>query len=45
MKAYFTIYGHSELCLILANRAGTYDVERLRDGKCFRVSGFAFLGK
>ncbi|MCM3583829.1 hypothetical protein M3795_25490 [Ralstonia pickettii] len=42
MEAYFTIYGHRELCLILAKRGpGTYDVQRNSDGRCFRVSGVA----
>lgn len=33
-------YGHRERCRILARHgAGTIDVERLSDGRCFRVSG------
>jgi hypothetical protein len=39
-NAFFEIYGHKVLCRILARHAaGTYDVERLSDGRCFRVSG------
>jgi hypothetical protein len=39
--AYFTIYGKRELCEILHKLpAGTYDIQVLRTGKCFRVSGF-----
>jgi hypothetical protein len=42
MQGYFEIYGKRELCRILRQRAhGTFDVERLSDGKCFRVSGIA----
>lgn len=38
--AYFEIYGKLVLCRILQRHpAGTYDVERVSDGKCFRVSG------
>ncbi|KWN11719.1 hypothetical protein WT83_19195 [Burkholderia territorii] len=37
---HFDIYGHRERCRILARHgAGTIDVERLSDGRCFRVSG------
>ena len=40
MQAYFIIYGHRTLCNILREHAfGTFDVERISDGKCFRVSG------
>lgn len=36
------LFGRPERCRILAiRRAGTVDVERLSDGKCFRVSGLA----
>lgn len=42
MEAYFTIYGHRELCLILRDHgAGTFDVQRKSDGRCFRVTGLA----
>ncbi|CAJ0808502.1 MULTISPECIES: hypothetical protein [Ralstonia] len=42
MEAYFTIYGHRELCTILrAHGHGTFDVQRKSDGRCFRVSGIA----
>jgi hypothetical protein len=38
--ATFEIYGTRTLCRILRKHAfGTYDVERMSDGKCFRVSG------
>lgn len=38
--AYFHIYGHRELCLILARLPfGTYEVQRLCDNRCFRISG------
>lgn len=41
MQAYFVIYGHRELCLVLRDHGnGTYDVQRA-DGRCFRVSGLA----
>jgi hypothetical protein len=44
MNAYFEIYGHKVLCRILRKHAfGTFDVERLSDGKCFRVSGLPLL--
>jgi len=38
---YIKIYGESvERCRILEHHGmGTIDVERLEDGKCFRVSG------
>lgn len=40
MEGYFEIYGHRERCRILRRHPfGTYDVERLSDGRCFRVSG------
>ncbi len=40
-QADFLIYGHREACRVLVRRPyGTYDVERLRDGQCFRISGF-----
>lgn len=36
------LFGRPERVRILAvRRAGTVDVERLSDGKCFRVSGLA----
>lgn len=36
------IYGHATKVRILKVREfGTLDVERLSDGKCFRVSGLA----
>ena len=36
------LFGRPERVRILAiHRAGTVDVERLSDGKCFRVSGLA----
>lgn len=36
------LFGRPERVRILAvHRAGTIDVERLSDGKCFRVSGLA----
>lgn len=36
------LFGRPERARILAvRRAGTVDVERLSDGKCFRVSGLA----
>lgn len=44
MLAMFTIYGHDVLCRILRdNGMGSYDVERLSDGKCFRVSGLPLV--
>lgn len=34
------LYGHKTRCLVLViHPHGTIDVERLSDGKCFRVSG------
>ena len=34
------IYGHLELVKLLAVHAlGTFDVERISDGKCFRCTG------
>lgn len=39
-QSFFFIYGHLEPCNILkVNPAGTVDVERISDGRCFRVSG------
>jgi hypothetical protein len=36
------LFGRPERVRILAiRRAGTVDVERLSDGRCFRVSGLA----
>jgi hypothetical protein len=36
------LFGRPERVRVLAvHRAGTVDVERLSDGKCFRVSGLA----
>jgi hypothetical protein len=36
------IYGHMESARILkVHGMGTVDVERLSDGKCFRVTGLA----
>lgn len=42
MKIIFiTLFGRTERCKVLAKHGKyTIDVERLRDGKCFRVSGF-----
>jgi hypothetical protein len=38
------IYGHAVECRILRRHAcGTVDVERLSDGRCFRVSGLPLL--
>lgn len=40
MDDYFWIYGRRERCRILQRYAhGAFDVERLSDGRCFRVSG------
>ena len=40
----FDIYGHKERCRILADHGmGTLDVERIRDGKCFRISGLPMV--
>ena len=40
--AYFEIYGNRVLCRILRKHSfGTYDVERVSDGACFRVSGLS----
>lgn len=40
---FFSIYGHVVECLILKRHAfGTVDVQRLSDGRCFRVSGLPF---
>lgn len=37
-----TIYGHETECRLLRDHGtGTIDVERISDGKCFRVSGLA----
>lgn len=37
--------GRPERCRILAKHGRyTVDVERLRDGKCFRVSGLSYAG-
>lgn len=37
-----SIYGHMERCLLLRDHGyGTIDVQRLSDGRCFRVSGLA----
>ena len=37
---HFTIYGHRVLCNILKRHGiGTIDVQRVSDGRCFRVSG------
>lgn len=39
-KIKLEIYGHTVDCILLAvHPAGTIDVERICDGKCFRVSG------
>jgi hypothetical protein len=36
------IYGHEVDCRILAKHGmGTIDVERVSDGKCFRISGLS----
>lgn len=36
----FDIFGRAVKCLILKRHpAGTFDVQRLSDGQCFRVSG------
>lgn len=38
---FIDIYGHRERCKVLALHGRyTIDVERLSDGRCFRVSGF-----
>lgn len=43
--AYFSLRGHVERCRILRRHpAGTYDVQRLSDGRCFRVTGLP-IGK
>ena len=37
-----TIYGHeTEYRLLRDHGTGTIDVERISDGKCFRISGLA----
>jgi len=36
------IYGHNVECLLLRDHGmGTIDVERISDGRCFRISGLA----
>lgn len=40
IKACFYIYGRLENCHVLkVYPHGTVDVERLSDGRCFRISG------
>lgn len=41
--SYFMIYGRCVQCRIIREHSlmGTVDVERLSDGRCFRVSGLA----
>jgi hypothetical protein len=37
---HFSIYGHREFCRVLKRHGvGTIDVQRVSDGRCFRVSG------
>lgn len=38
--AEISIYGHKTACRVLRiRRFGTIDVERLSDGRCFRITG------
>ena len=41
-EGHFLIYGRLERCRVLRRySAGAVDVERLSDGRCFRVSGLS----